>query len=116
MELILLVILVGSHAVTASQMARHGSAPLWWTATGYLLLVVTGGVFVGLYYSVPSLPVLLLYLVALTGPILVIPTVLLARTATAQTTTVKALPIALVGEGLGMVCGFVLVVWGLGVW
>ncbi len=116
MVFLFLVIFVGAYALAASWVARQGTARLWLTAIGTLLLIVVSGVFLGKYYDEQSLPHLLLYFIALTGPIVVVPTVLLAYTTTAKSTTAKAFPTAILGASLGLVCGYVIVVWGLRVW
>ena len=109
-------ILVGVYALAASRVARHGPGGLWLTACGFLLLIMLGGVLLGSHYSVTSVSRLLVYLVVLTGPIVILPTALLARPATARSTMAEAFPTAIFGACFGLVCGFVIVVWGLGVW
>ena len=116
MEFLFSIILVGAYATAASRVARHGPARLWLTASGFLLLIVVGGVLLGRHYSVPSSPRLLLYLVALTGPIVVFPTALLSLVTATRSTMAKAFPTAILGACFGFLCGFVIVVWGLGIW
>ena len=110
------VILVGAYAMAVSRVACHGPARLWLTASGFLLLIVIGGVFLGRHYSVQSIQNLLLYLIALTGPIVVVPTALLSQATATRSTMSKAFPTAIFGACFGLVCGFIIVVWGLGVW
>lgn len=116
MTFLFAVIFVAAYSMAASRVARHGPGPLWWTAAGCLLLIGVGGVLLGRHYDVPSLPQLLLYLVALTGPIVIVPTAMLSLAATERSTMAKAFPTAILGACLGLVMGFVIVVWGLGVW
>lgn len=109
-------ILVGAYALAASRVARHGPGRLWWTASGFLLFIVIGGVLLGRHYSVASVSRLLLYLAALTGPIVILPTAMLSRAGTTRSTMAEAFPTAIFGACFGLMCGFVIVVWGLGVW
>ena len=111
-----LIIFVAAYALAASRAARYGSVRLWSTAAVSLLLIVAVGAFGARHYPAENLSRLLLYLIPLTGPIVIMPTALLARTATPQSTTREALPTAILGALLGLVCGYVMVVWGLGVW
>jgi len=116
MMVVFVVVVVVAYALAASWAAQHGRGRLWLTAAGFLLLVVVSGVLLGRHYSVPSLPRLILYVVALTGPIVAIPTTMLSRAATTKSTMMAALPTAILGACIGLVCGFVIVVFGLKVW
>ena len=112
----LVVILVAVYAVAASWAARRGPARLWLTAAAALLLIAIGGALLGLYYAVPSLSRLLVYAVALTGPVVFVPTTILSLAGTKRSTLAKSFPMAILGACLGLACGFVIVVYGLGVW
>jgi len=116
MMLLFLVILVVAYAAAASWASRYGRARLWLTAAAALLSIVAGSVFLGRRFEVPSLLRLLLYALALTGPIVLVPTAMLSFFAASKPALAKALPTAIVGACLGLACGFVTAVFGLGMW
>ncbi len=110
------VVLVVAYAVAASWAVSHGGGRrLWFTGSATLLLLVAVGVLLGQHYAVPSLARLLLYKMAFTGPIVIVPTVLLSFSK-ARPTWAGRLPVAVLGGCIGSICGWVLVVFGLGVW
>jgi hypothetical protein len=116
MIFLLVAILVSIFAIALSWAAPKGQGRLWLTAVVFLMLIALAGVFWGNYYAVPSLSRLLLYFGGLTGPVIIIPTLMLSRSTTSKSTMAKAIPTAFIGACLGFVCGFVFVVYGLGVW
>ena len=96
---------------------RHGGAHrLWLTASGALLFVVVAAVFLGRHYAVPRLPRLLLYALAFTESLVLVPTVLLSFQRMAGLASAGALRAALLGACIGLLCGYAIVVFGLGVW
>jgi hypothetical protein len=116
MMFLFVILLVAGYAVAASWAAPHGRNRLWLTAIASILLIVVASAFLGRHYTVPSLPSLLLYAVALTGPIVFVPTTMLSLTIRTRSTLATALPTAVLGACLGFACGFVIVVFGLRVW
>lgn len=116
MIVLFVVILVGGYAVAANWAARHGQGRLWLGAAVTLLLIAFGSVLLGRYYDVPSPRRLLRYVMALTGPIVVVPTTMLSFATAVRSTLATALPTAIVGACLGFVCGFFIVVFGLRAW
>ena len=110
------VVLVVGYAMAASWSMGRGFGRLWLTASVALLLVLTGSVALGRYFAVPSLSRLLIYAGALTGPIVLVPTVMLCTVTPGTSPWSKAFPTAIFGACVGLVCGFVIVVFGLGVW
>ena len=116
MIFLLLAVLIGGYAVAASWAVCRGLGRLWSTATASLLLIVAGGIIIGRYYSVPSLSRLLLYVVVLTAPVVLVPTVMLSLSRTPRLTFAKPFPTAILGACVGFVCGWVVVVYGLRVW
>jgi len=116
MMFLFVVLFVAAYAVAVSWAARHGTRCLGSTAAAALLLIALIGMGLGRYYAVPSLSRLLLYALALTGPIVVLPTAMLAFAPAVRSTRHKSLAIAVLGASLGFVCGFVIVVYGLRVW
>ena len=115
MMFLFVVILVAGYPVAASWAAPHGQRRLWLTASATLLVIAIAGVLLGRYYAVPSMSRLLLYAVALTGPIVLVPTTMLSFMKGTRSTS-AALPTAVLGACLGIVSGFVIVVFGLRVW
>jgi len=116
MLFLLAVVLVVGYPIAASRSMGGGVRRLWSTASVALLLILAGAVALGRYHAVPSLWRLLMYAAALTGPVVLIPTVLLTVVPPRGAVGSKTLPTAMVGACLGLVCGFVIVVFGLGIW
>ena len=116
MMLLFLIILVAAYAATASWASHYGQARLWLTAAAAFLLIVAFAVMLGRRFDVPSLFRLLLYALTLTGPIVLVPTAMLSLFASSKPAPVKALPTAILGACLGLACGFVMAVFGLGMW
>lgn len=116
MMFLFVAILVAGYPVAASWAAPHGRRQLWLTAIATLLLIAIAGVLLGRHYAVPSVLRLLLYAVALTGPIVLVPTTMLSFIKGTRSTSATALPTAVLGACLGIVAGFVIVVFGLRVW
>lgn len=109
--------LVVAYAVAASWAVSHGGPRrLWLTGSVTLLLVVVAVVILGRHYAVPSFARLLVYAMVFTGPVVVVPTVLLSFTKAPRPAWLGRLPAALLGACIGVVCGWVLLVFGLGVW
>lgn len=116
MIFLFLTILVGGYAVAANRAVRHGQGRLWFTAAAALLLIALVSVLSGRSYGVPSLWRLLLYAMALAGPIVLVPTTVLSFAKAVRPTLGTSLPTAILGACLGLVCGFVIVVFWLRVW
>ena len=116
MIFLLFVVFIGAYAVAASWAVCHGLGRLWSTAAASLLLIVVGGILLGRYYSVPSLSRLLFYMMALTAPLVFVPTAMLSFSTTPKTTLAKSLPTAIFGACIGFLCGWVVVVYALRVW
>lgn len=113
MILLFVVVLVVAYAIAASQAVCHGLGRLWLTASVALLLILVGGVLLGRYYAVPSLSRLLLYAVALTGPVVLVPTTMLSFSTPGRPAWARVFPTAVAGACLGLVFGYVIVVFGL---
>ena len=117
MILLLALILAGTYVALATWAVRgQGSGTLWVVAIGLLLAVVLSAVLISLWYDVPSVLRVILYALTFCGPVVLLPTVLLSFSKTRGVALRASLPIALVGTVLGLGCGFVLVIYGLGVW
>lgn len=111
------MLLVGGYAVTANWAMRHGGpARLGFVAAGTLLLVSLATMLLGIHYGVPSMPRLLQFVLVLTGPVVLVPTVVLWWRAKRGTTRNATLGIALLGALAGLFCGWVLVVYVIGFW
>lgn len=111
------VVLVLSYALTAAWAVRSGNGGrLWGVATSMLGLLVLGGVLLGYAYAVPSTPRLLLYLLTFSAPAVLLPTLLLWAQRGWPRAQAPALVLALVGSAIGLGVGWVVVVYGLGVW
>ncbi len=117
MVFLFVVVLVVGYAVVAGRLAREGGAGrLGIAALCALSIVALAATFLGWWYAVPSFARLLAYAMALTGPAVLLPTVLLWGRIAAGAARDGALATALLGALAGSVCGFLLVVYGLRVW
>lgn len=108
--------LIGGYAFASSWAVRRGRSALLMAASAALLTLVGGATFLGLWYSVPSTLRLIVYVLGFMGPIIVVPTVLLWHRAKDAPPSASLLALALVGAGLGFAIGYVIVVFGIGVW
>ncbi len=114
MIFLMILAFVVAYAGAASWAVRTGGHPRLWGAGGLALLaIVILAWLVGVLYSVPSIGRLVLYATALLAPTVVVTNVLLAG---GPTSRVPRAVRAMVGAIVGFVCGFLLVVFGLGVW
>ena len=116
MIFLVLTIVVLGYVGAASWAAAGGQVRLWLTAVAAFTVVILASMLLGMAYAVPDLARLLLYVVTLVGPILLVPTLLLARTPSQRTDITANLRTALAGALLGLAVGFVVVVFVLGVW
>lgn len=83
---------------------------------GLTLLVICGaGVMLGVYHSVPSIPRLLLYALTVTLPAVLLPTLLLAL-CQHDANSGRTFGVALAGAMVGLLCGWLLAIYGLRVW
>lgn len=102
--------------MAASWSVCYGVGRLWLTASAALLVILVAGILLGRHYAVPSLSRLLLYAAALTGPVVLVPTTMLSFGKTGRQAWARALAIAVAGSCLGLVCGYLIVVFGLRGW
>lgn len=117
MVLLYCVILVLGYAPAAAWAVRRGgSERLWGVAASTLGLIVLLGVLLGYRFAVPSTPRLLLYLLAFSAPTVLLPTLLLWAQRGRPRTQAPALALALSGSAIGLGVGWLVVVYGLGVW
>lgn len=108
------IFMVGT-VLVLSRAAPHGRVRLWLAAAALLVLVVAGALVLGWLNDVPSVARVVVAGVALAGPGVLVPSALLSLGSPASTPK-RALAMALVGTCLGLACGFLIVVFGLGVW
>ncbi|HEY2995092.1 MAG TPA: hypothetical protein VGM22_19940 [Methylomirabilota bacterium] len=113
MILAFIVVFLAGYVAAAAWGARRGRRPLVSVAGATLAIIVLGSLFLGHQYAVPSVPLLLLYMLAFLGPAVVLPPLLLWGRAEAGAPT---LGLALVGTIAGLLAGWVVVVFGLRVW
>lgn len=117
MILLYCVMLVLGYALAEAWAARRGgSGRLWGVAASTLGLILLGGILLGYRFAVPSTPRLLLYLLAFSAPAVLLPTLLLWAQRARPRARAAALPIALAGGVIGLAVGWIVVVYGLGVW
>ena len=117
MMFLYVVFLVVGYAVAASWAVSYGGPRrLWITGSATLLLIAVAGSVLGRHYAVPSQTRLLLYAMAFTGPVVVVPTVLLSFSRAHAPTWPGRLPVAVLGACIGVICGWILVVFGLRAW
>ncbi|HJX16010.1 MAG TPA: hypothetical protein VJ386_09770 [Candidatus Deferrimicrobiaceae bacterium] len=112
-----IVILLVAYSMAASWAVSHGGLHrLWLMGSATLLLIAVAAVPRGMYYGVPSLARWLLYAMTFTGPAVIVPTVLLSFSKAPGTTWAGRLPVAVIGVCIGILCGWVLAVFGMGRW
>jgi hypothetical protein len=107
---------IGYPVAAAWAVSRGGPRGLWLTGSATLLLVAAAAALLGRHHAVPSVARLLLYALAFTGPVVVVPTALLSLSGRPGGGWAGRLPAAVLGAGVGIVCGWLLVIYGLGVW
>lgn len=113
MTFLFLLAFVPAYVVTATWAARSGGPRrLWGAGAVALLAIVALAVLAGRYYAVPSTARVVLYEFALLAPSVILTNVLLSS----GPTSVPSAARAIAGAGVGLVCGYLLVVFGLGVW
>lgn len=110
------LLVVGYASAAAWAVRRGGGGALWGVAASTLGLLLLGGGLLGYGFAVPSTPRLLLYLLAFSAPAVLLPTLLLWARRGRPRVQAAAVPIALVGGVIGLGVGWVVVVYGLGVW
>jgi hypothetical protein len=81
-----------------------------------LLFIAGGGALLGLSYGVQNLQLPIVYALAFFGPIVAVPTTILSAAAATRSTPARSLSTAFLGACLGLACGFLIVVFGLGTW
>jgi hypothetical protein len=107
------VVFLAAYVAAAAWAAGRGRAPLAAVAALALAIVVLSALVLGHQYAVPSIPRLLLFKLAFVGPAVVVPFLLLwPRAAPGH----APLGLALLGAVGGLLAGWVIVVFGLGVW
>lgn len=90
-----------AYAVAASMAAaRGGRRRLWLTGAAALVLIAAAALGLCRYFGVPSYARLLLYMMAFTAPVVVVPTVLLSFSSGPRPTWTGRLPMAVLGRRL----------------
>ena len=111
------VVFLGVYVAGAAWAARRGRTQLATVAGLALTIVVLSALFLGHQYAVPSIPRLLLFKLAFVGPAVVLPLLLLwPRAAAGYAAGGAPLGLALLGAVGGLLAGWVIVVFGMGVW
>jgi hypothetical protein len=113
MILAFIVVFLAGYVAAAAWGARRGRRPLASVAGATLAIIVLGSLLLGYRYAVPSVPLLLLSMLAFLGPAVILPPLLLWGRAAPGAPT---LGLALVGTIAGLLAGWVVVVFGLRVW
>lgn len=111
-----MAVVVTGYGLVATRASAGGARRLWLTAVGALLLVVAVAGLAGQSYAVPSVPRLVLYVVAVTGPAVVVPTLVLSWRVVAALPAGARLAAAVMAGCVGLAGGFFLTVFGVGVW
>ena len=104
------------YVVALARAAARGPSPIWTTAAAALLFALLVAAVLGWYYDVPSMSRLLLTAAVLAGPVTLFPAVMLSAGRIKHRSFADALPLALAGAVLGLASGYVIVVFGVGVW
>jgi hypothetical protein len=110
------VVLVTVYTLVATGASGGGPRRLWLTAASALALIVALAGLVGWIYAVPSVLRLVGYALGFTAPVVLAPTLLLSWRAAAELARGPRLAAAVLAGCAGLVAGFVVVVFGLGVW
>ncbi|MGH7539836.1 MAG: hypothetical protein ACRELC_02435 [Gemmatimonadota bacterium] len=106
---------MGYPAAASWAVRRGGTRLLLFVAAAALGLIVSAGLWLGVRHET-DIPRLLSYALVLMGPVVVIPTLLLARPGRARASGHLTLGTALLGALVGLICGWLLVVYRLRVW
>jgi Kef-type K+ transport system membrane component KefB len=114
LALVALLLIVG-YPAAATRAVRRGRRALLILAASTLLLICAAGVMLGVYHRVPSIPRLLLYALTLTLPAVLLPTLLLALRQH-DANRGRTFGIALAGAMVGLLCGWLLAIYGLRGW
>ncbi len=93
-----------------------GLRRLWLLCALTLVAVVLGALFLSAVYSVPSVGLVVLYLLAFVGPPILFATGSLTLTSGFVSSLPLQLVVAFAGSMIGLGVGFVVVVYVLGVW
>jgi hypothetical protein len=111
------VVFLAAYVAAAAWAAGRGRAPLAAVAALALAIVVLSALVLGHQYAVPSIPRLLLFKLAFVGPAVAVPFLLLwPRAVPGHAAGGAPLGLALLGAVGGLLAGWVIVVFGLGVW
>ena len=113
MILVFLVVFVAGYTPAAAWGARRGRRSLARVVGVTLAIIVLGSLLLGHRVGVPSVPLLLLYVLAFLGPAVIVPALLLWGQAGRDGSTAG---LALVGTLAGLLAGWAVVVFGLRVW
>ena len=105
-----------AYVVVLARAAGRGPSRIWPTAIAALGFALVAGALLGWYYDVPSMRRLLLTAAVLAGPVTLFPAIMLSAGPTKERPFSDALPLVLAGSVLGLACGYVIVVFGVGVW
>lgn len=101
-------VVVASWAVGSGGVRR-----LWTVAAGAVAVLAALGTAVGRWYAVPSLPLLLLYVALLFGPMVVVTALALTPAAVRTAAFGQVLALAALGAMLGLAIGFFAAVYGV---
>jgi hypothetical protein len=106
---------VGGYAIATSLVLTYGGRQRLWLMSGAsLALIVLAAFILGRQHGVPNVERMVLYLMALLGPIVIIPTLLLSFPNKIEMPWATRLLTALVGALIGAFCGWALLVFALG--
>ena len=113
MVLAYVIVFVAAYTAALARATRRGRGALLATAAAALAVILTGALLLGLSHAVPSIARLMLVTLLFMAPAVLLPPVLLWRRATVRE---PAMGLALAGAAVGLLMGWVLVVFGVRVW
>ena len=108
--------LTAGYGAAATWAYSRGAAVLTFCCGMGLFLLAAFGVLLGLWYDVPSVSRLVVYMLAFVGPAIVAPTWLLGLLRLNPNPPVRPFPVAFSGAVIGLALGYLIVAYGFVIW
>jgi hypothetical protein len=108
--------LTAGYGAAATWAYRRGAAVLVLCCVAGLILLACTAVLLGLWYDVPSVSRLVVYMLAAVGPAIVVPTWLLGLLRLNPNPRIHPFPVAFAAAVVGLALGYLLVIYGVALW